>query len=440
MKICPMHFIWALLVLGGCSGSGIFGPRSPHRQYAESLEKAGLAQSALGKKWIEAGEKCLNDSIIVSLPYRESGFFAANVPQSSCIRFKPKRGQKITVSIQTRPSSGIRFFAELWRAPAGHKDARLLLAADSALHLEYEQDDNEILLLRLQPELLVSVSYTVTVVADPTLAFPVPGNDGTKVGSFWGDSRDGGKRSHEGVDIFDAFRTPVVASCDGIIMRVNENRLGGKCVWLNPSGKAYMLYYAHLDSQIAKPLQQVNTGDTLGLMGNTGNAKHTPTHLHFGIYENGAIDPLPFIQQVDKTPDAITGDTSLLNTQMRVIVKQTKLLLSPQKQAPVSRLLDANTLLSIAGAAGNHYRVTLPDGQSGFVPVKLVGSLTTSIKQYTSSHETELLADAESEAAVMQVFPTGTAFQAYALFDKYIFVKHDNKYGWIYSDGLQPVK
>lgn len=429
------------LLLAGCSGTGIFGPRSPHKQYAEGLEKAGLAQSALGKKWIEAADKCLNDSIIVALPYLESGFFAANIPHSTCIRFKPKRGQKITVNIQTRPASGIRFFAELWRAPEGRKGPKLLMAADSSLHLEYEQHDDEILLLRLQPELLVSVSYTVTIVADPTLAFPVPGNDGKKVGSFWGDSRDGGKRSHEGIDIFDKFRTPVIASCNGIVTRVNENKLGGKSVWLNPSGKSYSLYYAHLDSQIARPLQQVKTGDTLGLMGNTGNAKHTPTHLHFGIYANGAVDPLPFIQQVDKTPDAITGDTSLLNERVRVTAKQAKLLLSTQKKQPAaSRMLDTHTLLSVTGVTGDHYRVVLPDGQSGFLPVKSVGALHSSIKQYTPSSETELLADASHEAAVISVLQAGTVLQAYALFDKYIFVKHNGNYGWLSNDGLQPLK
>ncbi len=32
-------------------------------------------------------------------------------------------------------------------------------------------------------------------------------------------------------------------------------------------------------------------------MGNTGNARGTPPHLHFGIYarRDGPIDPLPFV-------------------------------------------------------------------------------------------------------------------------------------------------
>lgn len=54
------------------------------------------------------------------------------------------------------------------------------------------------------------------------------------------------------------------------------------------------LYYAHLDSIIATAGQRVKIGDTLGLV---GNARTTPPHLHFGIYQRGrgAVNPLPYI-------------------------------------------------------------------------------------------------------------------------------------------------
>jgi len=37
--------------------------------------------------------------------------------------------------------------------------------------------------------------------------------------------------------------------------------------------------------------------DVVGYVGNTGNARSTPPHLHFGIYRRGEgpIDPLPFV-------------------------------------------------------------------------------------------------------------------------------------------------
>jgi peptidoglycan LD-endopeptidase LytH len=117
------------------------------------------------------------------------------------------------------------------------------------------------------------------------------------VGSRFGDPRDGGSRDHQGVDIFAPRGTPVLAAADGWVTGATENRLGGKVVWVwNPaSGEA--LYYAHLDRQEVSPGARVRAGDVIGRVGNTGNARGTPPHLHFGIYEpgQGAVDPLPFI-------------------------------------------------------------------------------------------------------------------------------------------------
>ena len=41
-----------------------------------------------------------------------------------------------------------------------------------------------------------------------------------------------------------------------------------------------------------------NVGDTLGFVGNTGNAITTPPHLHFGVYYRGegAVDPAPYLR------------------------------------------------------------------------------------------------------------------------------------------------
>ena len=57
-------------------------------------------------------------------------------------------------------------------------------------------------------------------------------------------------------------------------------------------------YYAHLERQAVTTGEHVTAGDVVGYVGNTGNARTTPPHLHFGIYRRGEgpIDPLPFVQ------------------------------------------------------------------------------------------------------------------------------------------------
>ena len=64
----------------------------------------------------------------------------------------------------------------------------------------------------------------------------------------------------------------------------------------DPAGRR-TLYYAHLDRREVSPGARVRPGDVVGFVGNTGNARATAPHLHFGIYRpgSGAVDPLPFI-------------------------------------------------------------------------------------------------------------------------------------------------
>jgi len=154
----------------------------------------------------------------------------------------------------------------------------------------------------------------------PSLGFPVSGNKAS-IGSLWGDDRDGGKRSHEGIDIFAPKLTPAIAATNGIVTGVKEGGLGGKTVWLKVDHKNTYLYYAHLDKQLVQEGQQVKKGDIVGLVGNTGNAKYTSSHLHFGVYtSDGPVDPLPFVNPTIKTASPIpfknlTGLLKLLKPQ-----------------------------------------------------------------------------------------------------------------------------
>ena len=113
-----------------------------------------------------------------------------------------------------------------------------------------------------------------------------------------GASRDNGGRSHEGVDIFASRGTPVVAATEGFITRTGNTGLGGKQVWQRDGRLGNSLYYAHLDSIMVQGGAQVKTGDTIGLVGSTGNAEGGAPHLHFGIYAlGGATDPYPYLRK-----------------------------------------------------------------------------------------------------------------------------------------------
>jgi len=146
------------------------------------------------------------------------------------------------------------------------------------------------------------------------LIFPVTGSK-SSIGSVWGDERDGGTRKHEGIDIFSNKGTPVVAISDGYIKAVGTDELGGKVITVQPDDYEWEAYYAHLDQQYVINGQRVKKGQLIGTVGNTGNAKTTPSHLHFGIYtSSGAIDPLPYIKTSPKITSPLPPDNSSTKT------------------------------------------------------------------------------------------------------------------------------
>jgi murein DD-endopeptidase MepM/ murein hydrolase activator NlpD len=130
----------------------------------------------------------------------------------------------------------------------------------------------------------------------PLAMNPVLGATKRSIISFFGDARDGGGRKHEGIDIVAPKGTMVVAPCDGEITEVGYNSLGGKVIRMRDLRNKCNYYFAHLDSQIVTKGMYVKPGDTLGTVGNTGNARHTRSHLHFGIYKNNGRTSVDYIK------------------------------------------------------------------------------------------------------------------------------------------------
>ena len=130
--------------------------------------------------------------------------------------------------------------------------------------------------------------------APASLPMPVRGVNVAEVADTWGAERSGDRR-HEGVDIFATRGTAVTSTTRGVVGAVREGGPGGRQVWVRGPGLENH-YYAHLDGW-AEHLSQgdvVLPGDVLGFVGDSGNARGTPTHLHYGIYgDDGALDPMP---------------------------------------------------------------------------------------------------------------------------------------------------
>lgn len=145
------------------------------------------------------------------------------------------------------------------------------------------------------------------VLAPSGLAIPVAGLSAERLVDTYTQSRGGGARVHNAIDIMAATGTPVVSASDGTVEKLYFSRGGGGItVYVRSPDGRWIYYYAHLQ-EYAPGLQEgqrVRRGDRLGSVGFSGNANPAGPHLHFAVhrmepnepwYEGTPVNPYPLL-------------------------------------------------------------------------------------------------------------------------------------------------
>lgn len=112
--------------------------------------------------------------------------------------------------------------------------------------------------------------------------------------SYYGDSRSGGRRRHQGIDIANSYGTPIYAAEAGRVIHASWGGSGyGNLIKID-HGSGAETRYAHLSGFAVSNGQTVKKGQLIGYMGSTGNS--SGSHLHFEILIGGrTVNPLPYI-------------------------------------------------------------------------------------------------------------------------------------------------
>ncbi|MDP4162081.1 MAG: M23 family metallopeptidase [Bacillota bacterium] len=143
-------------------------------------------------------------------------------------------------------------------------------------------------------------------------AFPVPIRSTHSYKNTWGDARGwGGRRMHEGTDIFAGYGVPVRSTCYGIVEMKGWNKFGGWRVGIRDINNTYH-YFAHLSGfsnnltlgQIVEPGMLIGGVGSSGY-GPPGTSGKFPPHLHYGMYkDNGysewSFDPFPHLRMWER--------------------------------------------------------------------------------------------------------------------------------------------
>lgn len=131
--------------------------------------------------------------------------------------------------------------------------------------------------------------------------YPVRGRHRDRGGiGVFGAPRSGG-RIHQGYDVDAACGTPLVAARAGrVVRRVYDPVLYGNLVVIRAAATRRDLWYAHMSRVSVRRGRRVRTGQRIGSVGATGNARFVGCELHFEVRDRGRpIDPQPLLRAWD---------------------------------------------------------------------------------------------------------------------------------------------
>lgn len=132
-------------------------------------------------------------------------------------------------------------------------------------------------------ELLSSAEDRKQYLKDVPIYFPTNGKFTSPFGQRWG-------RLHKGLDISNNIGTKIYAAGNGVVIESKYSYSYGHYVLIQHKN-GFKTRYAHMSKRLVKQGDEINQGDLIGLMGNTGTSYGS--HLHYEIYVNEkVIDPL----------------------------------------------------------------------------------------------------------------------------------------------------
>lgn len=268
--------------------------RTPDEEFVQIvLEQRTSAQAQLMEHVVSRGETLTGIA-------RQYGVTVATICQNNNIT-NPDRiwpGQVLTFPSFDGLIHTLEEESSVWEVAAGFsvEPARIIMANGL---VNYELEKGQVLVIpgyvRPLPQAQASgisrssLSHNQAMHELPAIIWPLQG----RLTSLFGAPRAG--RRHNGLDIAAPAGTPIKAVASGEVVLSRYNSGYGYTVIIEHS-PGFRTLYAHASRLVARKGQQVSAGDTIALVGSTGNS--TGPHLHFEIiYRSRRIDPLPILRR-----------------------------------------------------------------------------------------------------------------------------------------------
>lgn len=414
----------------------IFQAKTSHEAYEYKLDQLGVLSTALGKDWTEAAQKAMTEPMLVEAPFSEEFYIDPLRASGTGYRFTAMRGHRVEINLTAERIDSSELFLDVFRVDSDSLQQYSHIASlnDSLMQVIFEPQNDANYIIRFQCEILRGGRFSLKIIHLPSLVFPVTGKTKSAIGSLFGAPRDAGRRVHHGIDIFSRRHTPIIAPCDGYIGSTKDNELGGKVIWLKDRARGQTLYFAHLEDVLVEEDTFVEVGDTIGTVGNSGNARTTAPHLHFGMYNSGPIDPYHFVVETKTRFKRNLADTTYIGQTVRAN-KNTNLRIRNVLRRGQKIGIDDHQILHVLGTSAAYYHVQLPDSTEGYIfygdietlerPIAR-RTLTKRVNIYNDPSDTNILKDIAKSNSVLKVFGTN---------NNLLYTIDDNgSTGWIKND------
>ena len=178
------------------------------------------------------------------------------------------------------------------------------ITSDSQLNLSYNLALNQInqinsklnFDLGTHKELLEKVKLKESLFLATPSIYPTYGRISDGYG--WRTHPITNKRSfHHGIDFGNKTGTPIYATADGVIKKIQKLKLMGNMIVISHNF-GYETRFGHLSKALVKVGQEVKRGDIIALMGNSGRS--TGAHLHYEVLRyNKHRNPYSYLNKME---------------------------------------------------------------------------------------------------------------------------------------------
>lgn len=199
--------------------------------------------------------------------------------------------EPIEKSVRDAGIGGADRYADIRKKSIGHSDLVIALhekvdRVRRKLYIESKSQDEVVQLAEKKEKLYASIPAIQPVANKQLIA--LASGFGLRIHPVYKV-----KKMHNGIDFAASIGTPIYATADGTVSKVEVRFSGyGKLVEID-HGFGYRTRYAHMHDFTVKNGQQVKRGDLIGYVGNTGLS--TAPHLHYEVLINDQrVDPVHY--------------------------------------------------------------------------------------------------------------------------------------------------